>query len=79
VVVIAYLKDGSRLPIDLKAVQPAMVCGGRYEPSHINQEALDRYLFTHNLYPELESCLNGEDSECDVGSRRDSVLVERLP
>ena len=24
------------LPIDLKAVQPAMVCGGRDEPSHID-------------------------------------------
>jgi len=66
------------LSIDLKAVQLALVCGGRYEPSRINREALDRHLFPQNLYPELEFCLNGEGSECDVGSRGDSVLVEQL-
>ena len=67
------------LPIDLKAVQLALVCGGRYEPSHINREALDRHLFPQNLYPEFESCLHGEGSECDVGSAGHSLLVERLP
>jgi len=66
------------LPIDLKAVQPAMVCGGCYEPSHIDREALDRHLFPQNLYPELESCLNAEGSERVVGSRGECVLVERL-
>ena len=66
------------LSIDLKAVQLALVYGGRDKPSRINREALDRHLFPQNLYPGLESCLNGEGRDCDVECHRDSVLVEQI-
>ena len=67
------------LSIDLKAVQLALVCGVVMNPAASIKRHLTGTCSPQNLYPELESCLNGEGSECDVGSCGDSKLVERLP